>query len=412
MLQNKPDPNQEDLGFLREMIEAVKADTPEEQEYQSVRRELLQKLSTNPKENLIMRTIRQSIGAKVRWVAVTGLAALVILMVLVFNPAGGDLQKVYASVVEQLRNATTVSFKAAWYFSENEPPTYIEMAYREPGIQRISMIHNDARIIEILDTSQDQGIILQPDGKTWFKMDLSKMKSVERERLGLIDLICEEIKTLPDKANKILEERDVEGRSVRGFQVDGQTIWIDVKTQELAFVEKQFGGTRMVMTDFQIDPVELDESKFSLTPPEDYTFIDVSTSFDVSGSGEQDLIDYLRIAARIIKGRVFPATVNPMEIASLGKEGKIDESGFEEFGNEQEALSAFVNACQRAVTFVMKMRPENDWHYAGKGVKFGDSDTAIAWWKISGSKTYRVIWGDLSVENISAEELSQIIRNR
>ncbi len=55
--------------------------------------------------------------------------------------------------------------------------------------------------------------------------------------------------------------------------------------------------------------------------------------------------------------------------------------------------------------FVMGMKPENDWHFAAKGVAYGDSKTAIAWWKPAGADTYRVIWGDLRVTDAAAGEI-------
>lgn len=50
--------------------------------------------------------------------------------------------------------------------------------------------------------------------------------------------------------------------------------------------------------------------------------------------------------------------------------------------------------------------PESsDWHYAGKGVMFGDAQTPIFWYRPENSKTYRVIYADLSVRNVAPENL-------
>jgi hypothetical protein len=55
--------------------------------------------------------------------------------------------------------------------------------------------------------------------------------------------------------------------------------------------------------------------------------------------------------------------------------------------------------------FVLLMTPENDWNYAGDNVALGDAKTAIAWWRPRGSATYRVVYGDLEVLDVPAEEL-------
>jgi hypothetical protein len=44
-------------------------------------------------------------------------------------------------------------------------------------------------------------------------------------------------------------------------------------------------------------------------------------------------------------------------------------------------------------------------HYAGNGVKLGDAETAIFWYLPEGSETYRVIYGDLSVKDVTPENL-------
>ena len=46
-----------------------------------------------------------------------------------------------------------------------------------------------------------------------------------------------------------------------------------------------------------------------------------------------------------------------------------------------------------------------DRHYAGSGVKVGETDKAVFWYLPEGSETYRVIYGDLSVKDVAAGDL-------
>jgi hypothetical protein len=55
--------------------------------------------------------------------------------------------------------------------------------------------------------------------------------------------------------------------------------------------------------------------------------------------------------------------------------------------------------------FIRFFKGQGEWHYAGNGVKFGDAETAIFWYQPEGSETYRVIYGDLSVKDVAAENL-------
>ena len=46
-----------------------------------------------------------------------------------------------------------------------------------------------------------------------------------------------------------------------------------------------------------------------------------------------------------------------------------------------------------------------DWHYAGCGVKLGDAEKVIFWYRPRDSETYRVVYGDLSVKDVVPENL-------
>ena len=46
--------------------------------------------------------------------------------------------------------------------------------------------------------------------------------------------------------------------------------------------------------------------------------------------------------------------------------------------------------------------------YVGKGVKLGDKSAIVCWYKLKDAKdgnTYRVVYGDLSVKDVNAEDL-------
>ncbi|MHC4574761.1 MAG: hypothetical protein ACYS76_11640 [Planctomycetota bacterium] len=59
----------------------------------------------------------------------------------------------------------------------------------------------------------------------------------------------------------------------------------------------------------------------------------------------------------------------------------------------------------RGWVFFRLLKPENDWHYVGNDVKLGDGESPVCWYRPTGSQTYRVIYGDLRVEDVAAEDL-------
>jgi len=59
----------------------------------------------------------------------------------------------------------------------------------------------------------------------------------------------------------------------------------------------------------------------------------------------------------------------------------------------------------RGLTFLLNLPAESNWRYAGEDVKFGDVNSAIFWYRLEGSETYRVIYGDLSAKDVAQENL-------
>lgn len=384
----------EDLGFLTDLIKAARTEAPVPADYHDARRRLLQRLDPPETESLFATIIGASMPARLGRVTVTG-AILGLAALLVLNPFGGRSGQVYASIVEQLRNAVTIAFTAGMYFEGHAEPTRIEMAFREPGLQRTVMTYEGSQIIQINDTGNDQGLILIPAQRTFLKTDLTTMPSVERDRIDLINTLTGELKSLPSEAVEIPEDRMVDGRILRGFRTGGKTMWIDMQRKELAEMEIDMGGVRMVMSDFRLDPADLDASMFSTTPPADYTpSLQGAVEYEMDDLNVADVIAYLSTVVEAKKDHRFPDAINPMEFLSLAEQGLLIE--IERSPEDAEAYGqAFAQASQRAMMFVVGMKPANDWHYAGKNVELGESNTPIAWYKPDGSDVYRVIWGDL-----------------
>lgn len=71
-----------------------------------------------------------------------------------------------------------------------------------------------------------------------------------------------------------------------------------------------------------------------------------------------------------------------------------------------KAMTAMVKL-KPGSTFVESLSPEADAHYAGKDVSFDTSNTPIFWYRPKDSKTYRVIYADLSVKEMPPEEVEK-----
>jgi outer membrane lipoprotein-sorting protein len=386
---------------------------------------------SNRREGSIMRWIHRGLAGRAGWAV--GLAVLAVILAIMagVNPWNRGSSRAYAMAVEQLRTARTMTYKmtTATKVDGAMPAMTIEMAYKEPGHLRQTMNMMGAKAgVTVFDLTLKRAITLMPPTKEYMEMDLSELPS-DMSQIN----VMEEMRKLPDQADEELGERELDGRIARGFRVirDGidQKVWVDPETEYLVRVEGEFvnmRGMHVVMADFQFD-VELDDALFSLTPPEGYKPLNLKV--DVSAFTEEDLLKYLRWWGERHRDGLFPPSLNPVELAKygsqLGKEGKfLETEKVKGMTKEEGRRMAMEQSMQltRGAMFAMQMKPENDFHYAGDGVRLGDAEMPICWWKPSTqeaseeSKTfrtwtpgdpdaYRVIYGDLSIRDVNASQL-------
>jgi hypothetical protein len=87
------------------------------------------------------------------------------------------------------------------------------------------------------------------------------------------------------------------------------------------------------------------------------------------------------------------------------------ETPYATFDRDNPPSQDEINKYFDSVLFVLSGRFQEvlaettDWHYAGQGVKFGDTDTAVFWCRPKDSETYRVVYGDLSAKDVKPENL-------
>ena len=62
----------------------------------------------------------------------------------------------------------------------------------------------------------------------------------------------------------------------------------------------------------------------------------------------------------------------------------------------------------QGITFYTMLKPENDPHYVGGGVKLGTPDCPILWYKPTGAEKYHVIYADLSVKEMTPDEVKKL----
>jgi outer membrane lipoprotein-sorting protein len=332
-------------------------------------------------------------------------AAVIIIAILVgVNQIGTNgANTVYAAVVGQLHDAGTMTYSIVTQTNvENMPTVRVEMAFKEPGYMRIATVDG---YITVIDWVQNKGISIWPSRKQFTDFEAT---NYQHDPAQDPFAVVEKLRALPSEADEVLGEKEIDGRMLQGFRVIKDdmtsTVWVDPQTEQLVRVEIRYRNTpgmNTIITDFQFN-VQLDDSLFSVTPPEDYTRLGVQA--DVSKVTEHDLIEYLRSWSSWTKDGTFPPTFNlaalPNVAMEMEKQGKFGEGETSAQQRQADAMQTY-----RGIMFVAQLPAQSNWRYAGENVKYGDADTPIFWYRPVNSKTYRVIYGDLSVKEMSEDNL-------
>jgi outer membrane lipoprotein-sorting protein len=352
-------------------------------------------------------------GAVLRY-AIPVVAVLLIGFIGYLIMAGGA-QRAYAEVVEQLRNARSLTFTMTQRI-EGSPERSTENVFKEPYYIRSSY---PLGIYYVINWAEKKSLSVLTPRKQYIENDFSDGFSEEFQKSDLAMTVDSwfELRSLPERADEVLDEREMDGRNVRGFRVTekgmDRTLWVDVETGDLVRVEEEFVNEpwkHIVIKNIRFD-IEYDDSFFSLEPPSGFTPLNVA--IDSSLPGEEDLINILDYYTSHHVDALFPESLNMHEFSlsmmNLTKSGKFREPVLEGMTKEEKVQIGLETGhmLNRRLMFILFMEPEN-WHYAGKDVKRGDMDTPVFWYKPKGSETYRVVYADLEVRDVAPEDLPSV----
>jgi hypothetical protein len=225
----------------------------------------------------------------------------------------------------------------------------------------------------------------------------------------------EKLRRLEDAEGVPAGERLIGGAKVRGFRVkkhnEEMTFWVNPETGFPVLIEsstlidgKEMRGT---LSDFVINP-ELDDALFRTDPPPGYTLRKAET--DVFGdidpgnflNVEDAVVRLLRLYAEK-SGGALPARID-------------DPKMFEKFLPEElkKKPAGAIPDPERfriAMTwtrFMMAARELKDGYgYKADGVRLGDADTIVFWFKPRGAIRYRAVYGDLHAADVDAAQLPE-----
>jgi outer membrane lipoprotein-sorting protein len=304
----------------------------------------------------------------------------------------------FARVAEQFLNARTVIFDV--HIGEGEDSPVMHEIVVGTRIRRT--ISNLPGMTQIIDLETGKMLVLQDADKTAVYVDI-KGELQERTK-SYIEFVREVLMELKDsqKVQK-LGEQEIDGRKAIGFAGRGNNnqelkIWADPKTAVPIRVELRL-GFHAVFKNFQFD-VPIKDLQISMDVPPGYTLQEGEVDF--TKGAEEDFIESLRIWATLLLDGKFPEAVGTEQymktVPLLGE--KLVQSGL-----SVEEAGKVGMIFPRGMFFLQLLETDGKYHYAGKGVKLGDADKAIFWYRPEGAEKYRVIYGDLSVKEVAPENL-------
>jgi len=361
---------------------------------QNVRLKTTTKISTSLK---LRRIIMKSKITRFAAAAAIIIAAL-IAVYFVGNPLGATVT--FADVIKPILNARTVVLD--FIIGSEEAGPFMQDIIVGSKIRRT---FSNMETILIIDTDNAKMLTLSPADKSAVYIDIQgPLEKGTKSYLGLVRDIVSKIVDNPNIPVQELGEREIDGRRAVGFLLSESkiklTIWADAETALPIRIEMLMGQSQTIIKNIEFD-VPVDESLVSMDVPAGYTLHE--KELDWTEFSEQDFIVVLQLWAEHVLGGKFPDSVSLEDVMKLApvlgeKIGQLDVSD-EEKGRLGMAMG-------RGFVFFSQLEPSGaDWHYVGKGVEFGDANTAVFLYRPEGSDTYRVIYGDLSVKDSAPEDL-------
>ena len=157
--------------------------------------------------------------------------------------------------------------------------------------------------------------------------------------------------------------------------------------------------------DMQYD-VALDDSLFRLQPPEGYV-VELRGRRVIT---EKTMIDFLGVVAEF-NDRTFPEQATPTHslLTKVNRTLQKSEKALTKAEkNYLETAQKYGDPDEIILWEFYDVLVPNTFRYLGKGVKLGDKDRIVCWYKLKDAKnlrTYRVVYGDLTVKDVAPEGL-------
>lgn len=345
---------------------------------------------------------------KNRMTKLAAATVIIIAVILGINYIGGSPDGVsvaWADVLENVEAARTVMY--IYEFEKGDEKEVFKTRIMEPYHYREDVIESDRKFkVVIKNTKLNKNLLLYPHIKEGVIRDDDGYRGYElRAYEGLK-------KDFRDGTEKDLGRVKLYGRETVCFEISKDnkkiTVWADPNTAlpiQIEEISDEKGERKkIVRSDIRFD-MEFDEQLFSMKPPADYCLVDletqrIQTPFELT---EQHLIEGLAVYPKYLDGKFNTRYMGGRPLTEeVRKKCKANVKKIEYWSDEDAQKSSL--GCE----FIERLPEDSNYQYVGEDVKFGDANTPVCWWKPPGSKTYRVVYGDLSIRDVEPNDLPEV----
>lgn len=354
-------------------------------------------------------TLIQRIGAMK---AISKLAAAAVLLITVGGVILWNVTSsrsvAFADVLKEIRNVQSVKYRQTATIDDRPSESMSgEMLIAGPSRMRFTI----QGAVMIVDTKLGKFVTLDPVVKLASTGDWAEAPF----KLTNILETFETFQKLPAAAGN-LGQKQIDGVTAEGFEVAERRrtvrVWVNKETRLPVLAEFKSPAQSMMPANtvtfdkFVWNP-PVDEAAMSMTPPEGYR-VKSAAKIDMSPPTATDITAGLKAIAEI-NGGTYPEGIDMdglrQVILDLNPRLKKDAALKEKMHADGPGMMLTIG---RLWVYVDDAKNGSDWRYAGGGVKAGEADRPIFWYRPPGSANYRVINGDLSVHDVAAAAVPNV----
>jgi len=400
-LANNTEQHNADRKRLEEMLRSVGPDvTPSPGFKQKLLGQLVAKAQDGVSDAKPRRGRKRAVIIRI---ATAAAACLIFAVGFYFLAVGSvrDASADFAEMLAQVRSANSVSFDFK-YTLPGEPQVRGRAYMKHPG--QIRIIWPGGKI-QIVDATRQKILILRPNVQkaTFFKAKADANYAADP---------LKKLRQAGDSAGTLLGREMLAGQMVDVYQValseGSMKVWVEPQEEFPVRIE-----SRLASEDGPAGVIVIDQLRWNRAIPASLFALDVPPGYTVecpqSQPTEESLIALMRICTDISDG-VFPADMNAKAVLSLFVESKSCKMQTIAVGDKTAvAMDTYTRGiyktCLRGLAFVTQYKENGSWHYAGGGLRRGDKNAPVCWWQPAGSETFRVMFGDLQIRDIPADQL-------